>query len=203
MAEEKNPQSELKVRQQKLKDILSSGDNPFQYSYEKTHHIGDILEKYANLKNEEEAKEKVSIAGRIVARRGHGKASFGNILDDSGAIQFYCKLDNLGEEKYNKYLTLDTGDIVGIKGIPFRSKRGELSVRVDEYTLLTKSLHPLPEKFHGLKDKELRYRQRYVDLISNPEIKQVFKTRSRIIHLIRQFLDEEQFMEVETPVLHA
>jgi lysyl-tRNA synthetase, class II len=203
MSEEKTELNEQEVRLEKLKELTNSGETPFKYSYEKTHNIADILAKYESLKDEEEAAEEVAIAGRIIAKRGHGKASFGNVLDNSGSIQFYCKQDNLGEEKYANYLKLDTGDIIGIKGVPFRTRRGELSLKVAELTLLTKSLHPLPEKWHGLKDKEMRYRQRYVDLIANPDIKTVFKTRSKIIHLIRQFLDSEEFMEVETPVLHA
>ncbi len=201
MSEELNPQSEREIRRKKLEELLTGGEMPFKYGFDKTHAIGDILDTYASLKDEEESTETVRIAGRIVARRGHGKASFGNVQDETGKIQYYCKLDVLGEKAYALYEKLDTGDIVGIVGQPFRTKRGELSIKVQECTLLTKSLHPLPEKWHGLTDKELRYRQRYVDLISNPDVKKVFKDRSRIIHMIRQFLDNEGFMEVETPVL--
>jgi lysyl-tRNA synthetase class 2 len=201
MNEVLNPESEAQIRREKLKDLLKEGENPFQYSFDKTHSVAQVLEKYASLKDEEESKDIVRLAGRIIARRGHGKASFGNLLDETDKIQYYCKLDVLGEKAYAAYEKLDTGDIIGIIGQPFRTKRGELSVKVTECILLTKSLHPLPEKWHGLKDVELRYRQRYVDLIANPDVKKVFRNRSRIIHLVRQFLDAEGFMEVETPVL--
>jgi len=194
---------EFEQRRKKLNELIESKDIPYKYKYNKTHNIGDILINYNNLHTEEESQDFVSIAGRIIARRGHGKASFGNIRDFSGIIQFYCKEDIVGEEKYNKYISLDIGDIIGIKGHPFRTKKGELSIKITEFELLTKSLHPLPEKFHGLKDKELRYRHRYVDLIANPEIKDVFEKRCKIISFIRNYLDKEGFLEVETPVLHS
>lgn len=194
---------ELEQRRIKLDNLIKSGDIPFKYSYDKSHNVSEILEKYNGLNVEEESSDIVSLAGRIIARRGHGKASFGNIRDFTGSMQFYSKLDLLGEEKYDKYLSLDIGDIIGIKGSPFRTKKGELSIKITEYTLLTKSLHPLPEKYHGLKDKELRYRHRYVDLIANPEIKDVFEKRCNIISFIRNFLDKKGFLEVETPVLHG
>lgn len=139
----------------------------------------------------------------ILVSVGHGKATFGNIQDDSGRLQYYANVNTLGEEIYDALLHLDIGDIIGIEGIPFCSKRGELSIRIEKYTLLTKALLPLPEKFHGLQDKELRYRQRYVDLIVNDEVKQTFKTRSLILQKIRNYLSENDFIEVETPVLHS
>lgn len=203
MAEPSELSGEFEQRRKKLEDLINSGKNPYKYSYDKTHYISNILEKHETLKNEEESHDQVALAGRIIARRGHGKASFGNLRDSTAAIQFYCKSDLLGEEKYNEFLSLDVGDIIGIKGNPFRTKRGELSIKVIDLILLTKSLHPLPEKFHGLKDKELRYRHRYVDLIANPEIKEVFEKRSKTIAFIRKFLNEKGFLEVETPVLHG
>lgn len=194
---------EFEQRQIKLNELIKSGNIPFKYKYDRSHNICEVIEKYNSLNTEEESSDVISVGGRITARRGHGKASFGNIRDFTGIIQFYCKQDILGEEKYNEYLSLDTGDIIGIKGNPFRTMKGELSIKIAEYELLTKSLHPLPEKFHGLKDKELRYRHRYVDLIANPQIKEVFEKRSKIISFIRNYLDKKGFLEVETPVLHS
>ncbi len=190
------------VRQQKMEELLQAGGVPFAYTYDKTHAIGELCATYAHLEGENTSTP-VSIAGRIMAKRGHGKATFGNVMDESGSIQYYAKQDALGEADYQHLLHLDVGDIIGIKGVIFRSQKGELTVRIASYQLLTKALHPLPEKYHGLQDKELRYRQRYVDLIANPEVKDTFKTRSKVLLSIRQFLDNQGFMEVETPVLHA
>lgn len=200
---QENIGSEYETRKLKLKKITESGTNPYPYGYQTSISVKNILDKYSQLVNEEAAKETYRIAGRIVAKRGHGKAAFGNILDQTGKIQYYAKVDALGEDAYNKLLDLDVGDFIGIEGYPFRTKRGELSIHVDRYELLSKAIRPLPEKFHGLNDKETRYRQRYLDLIANPEVKDVFAKRSKIIHLVRQFLDKEGFMEVETPVLQT
>lgn len=195
--------TEEEVRLHKLEKLRTDGINPFTYVYDKTHNIEEILEKYKDLEQEERAAEVVSIAGRIIAKRGHGKATFGNILDETGKIQYYANIQTLGEDSYKQLLSLDVGDIIGIKGQPFITKRGELSIALESYQLLTKSLKPLPEKYHGLQDKELRYRHRYVDLIANPDVRTVFKSRSNIIWGMRQWLTEKGFMEVETPVLHS
>ncbi len=192
----------LKLRREKMEELRDAGENPFAYSYDRSTTPLQIQAKYSVLKEEEESPEQVSIAGRIMTKRGHGKASFANLQDESGQVQIYAKLDVLGEKKYGVFEKLDLGDIIGVKGKVFRTRRGELTVKVEELTLLTKSLHPLPEKWHGLQDKELRYRQRYVDLIVNPEVKAAFAKRSKIITTLRNILSEKGFMEVETPILH-
>lgn len=193
----------LKVRREKLDELKSKGIDPFPYKYDKTHSAADILNQFENIKEGEESKEEVSIAGRIMTRRGHGKASFAHLQDGSGRIQIYAKQDILGKEKYEIYCKLDIGDFIGVKGHVFRTKTGEITVRVSDFVILCKSLHPLPEKWHGLQDKELRYRERYVDLMVNPQVKEVFLKRSKIISLIRKFLEERGFLEVDTPVLHT
>ena len=140
--------------------------------------------------------------GRLMAKRDHGKAFFGNLQDEFGIIQLYANANKLGEETFNDILSYDVGDIIGIIGNPFKTKRGELTIKVTKIELLTKSLLPLPEKYHGLQNIELRYRHRYIDLISNPHIKETFKIRSKSISFIRNYLEKKEFMEVETPVLH-
>lgn len=203
MTEIADSMSEEDVRLQKLGDLKKAGVNPFSYSYSRTHSILDIIDKYDSLESGETTDDTVSIAGRIVAKRGHGKAIFGNIKDDSGTIQFYANINDLGEELYDRLLHLDVGDIIGVQGFPFKSRRGELTVHITSYELLTKSLNSFPEKYHGLQDKELRYRQRYLDLIVNDEVKETFKRRSEVLFWIRQFLHNQNFMEVETPVLQS
>ena len=195
--------SEEQTRESKLHTLREAGIDPFAHTYDKTHAIGAVVATYSHIQGEEVSPESVSVAGRLMAKRGHGKATFGNLMDESGSIQYYANIDALSEADYDRLLHLDVGDIVGVKGVVFRSKRGELSIRVSSYQLLTKALHPLPEKFHGLQDKELRYRHRYVDLIANPDVRHTFKMRSKIIAQIREFLADQEFMEVETPVLHA
>lgn len=184
------------VRRKKLDELKGMGIDPFGQKFERTHMAHEVLEGFEELKEKE-----VIIAGRIMSRRGHGKAGFAHLQDLSGRIQIYARMDELGQEAYDLFNHLDIGDIVGIKGKVFRTQRGETSVWVTEVTLLSKSLRPLPEKWHGLKDVELRYRQRYVDLIVNPEVKNVFITRSRIIRAIRNYLDRRGFLEVETPMM--
>ncbi|GBR75468.1 lysyl-tRNA synthetase [Candidatus Termititenax persephonae] len=197
-----NSLSEPEMRLKKMQDMRAAGDEPYKYDCERDAFIADLLQKYESLPPEGESAEAYKIAGRVVAKRGHGKASFGNILDQSGKIQYYAKMDLLGEEAYHKLLHgVDLGDIVGAEGKIFRTQRGELSIRLEKLTILTKALLPLPEKFHGLTDKETRYRQRYLDLIANPEVKNVFVRRSQILRLTRELLDKEGFIEVETPVL--
>jgi len=194
--------SEIAQRRLKLEEFSKAGVAPFAYHYEPTHAVKEVLAKWAHLKTEEEAPDTVKIAGRIVGKRIQGKAGFGNLLDGTAKIQFYAKEDLIGAESYGWFSKLDMGDIIGLEGHPFVTKRGELSIKITKWTLLTKSLHPLPEKFHGLQDKEIRYRQRYVDLISNPEVRDVFYTRSKIINFVRNLLGQKNFMEVETPTLH-
>ncbi|HZX21737.1 MAG TPA: amino acid--tRNA ligase-related protein, partial [Clostridia bacterium] len=187
----------LKIRIDKLKHLKSIGKDPFQI--EKvyvTHYSRQIKEGFEQLEGSE-----VTIAGRIMAKRGHGKTSFVNIQDSHGQIQSYVRQDQIGEEDYELFTTYDIGDILEIKGEVFRTKKGEISVRAAKIRLLTKSIQILPEKWHGLKDHELRYRQRYTDLIVNPEVKKTFVVRSRIIKAIREYLDGEGYLEVETPIL--
>jgi len=200
----------LKIRREKMEEFRSKGMEPFPYSYTRTHTAAQILEKYQDIKEGEESPEEVSIAGRVVLKRGHGKAAFAHLQDQSGRIQIYGKLDVLGEKNYELYQKLDIGDIIGVRGKVFRTKTGEITVRISSlpagqagFVLLCKSLHPLPEKWHGLQDKEIRYRERYLDLIVHPEVKEVFIKRSRIISHIRKFLEQRGFLEVETPVLHV
>jgi len=186
----------LKVRRDKLDEIRAAGINPFPYTYEKDSTAAEISANF------EENKE-VSIAGRIMTKRGHGKASFAHLQDETGRVQIYCRQDIIGEAKYEIYSKLDIGDIVGIRGHIFKTKTGETTVKVSDFTILCKSLHPLPEKWHGLQDKELRYRERYVDLMVNPDVREVFKKRSQIVSLIRHSLENKGFLEVETPILHV
>jgi len=187
----------VEVRVQKLKELQEKGKNPFDVTkYDRTHTSSDIKENYDELEGKD-----VSIAGRIVGKRVMGKASFGHIQDGQGKVQSYVSTNDLGEEAYKEFKTYDIGDIIGIKGFVFKTKTEEISVHAKEVKLLTKSLRPLPEKWHGLKDPDLRYRQRYVDLIVNPEVKETFILRSKIIKELRRILDEKGYMEVETPML--
>lgn len=195
--------TEEDTRLQKVQHLRQSGQEPYAYRYDVSHAIGDLLAANVDLPSEGHTTLSVAVAGRIVAKRGHGKAIFGNIMDSSGTVQFYATVNTLGDLVYESLLRLDVGDIIGISGKIFRSKRGELTLGIDTYVLLTKAIHPLPEKYHGLQDKELRYRRRYVDLIANPEVRDVFKMRARAIHQMRSFLQERGFMEVETPVLNT
>lgn len=189
----------LQVRRDKLAALVAAGKNPFEITrYDRTHNSAAILADAENLIDKE-----VSIAGRIVSRRIMGKASFCHILDGEGQIQIYVKKDEVGEEAYADFKNMDIGDIIGVKGSVFVTHTGETSVRVSSITLLAKSLRPLPEKFHGFKDTDTRYRQRYVDLIANPEVKKTFVIRSKVVSAIREYLDGLGFLEVETPVLNT
>lgn len=189
----------LKVRREKLADLQNDGRDPFVITkYDATHHSADVKEKFTELEG-----QKVSLAGRIMSKRVMGKASFCNIQDLKGNIQSYVARDSIGEEEYKAFKKMDIGDIVGLKGEVFKTRTGEISIHAAEVTLLSKSLQILPEKFHGLTNTDLRYRQRYVDLIMNPEVKDTFIKRSQIIKAVRNFLDDEGFMEVETPMLTA
>ena len=185
------------VRRDKLAELQAAGRDPFQIvKYDQTHHSAEIKAHFAELEGKD-----VSVAGRMMFKRKMGKASFGNIQDRDGKIQIYATRDDLGEEAYNAFKKLDIGDIIGVKGFVFATKTGEISIHCKEVTLLSKSLSPLPEKFHGLQDTDMRYRQRYVDLIMNEESKNTFLKRSQIIHEIRTFLAGRDFIEVETPML--
>ena len=187
----------MKIRREKLQELQEHGKNPFEITkYDRTDFAKEIKENYENFEGKE-----VSVAGRIMAKRIMGKASFCTIQDSTGKIQSYVSINDLGEESYKAFKTYDIGDIIGLKGFVFKTKTEEISIHAKEVVLLTKSLRPLPEKFHGLKDMDLRYRQRYVDLIVNPEVKDTFILRSKIIKEIRRFMDEKGYMEVETPTL--
>ena len=197
------PQNELSlseqmvVRREKLEALRSEGLDPFvQTKFDVTHDSAAIKENFDALEG-----QTVRVAGRLMSKRGMGKASFCDLQDNTGRIQLFAKIDELGEEAFNRFKKYDIGDIVGVVGEPFRTKTGEMSVRAKEITLLSKSLIPLPEKFHGLTDLETRYRQRYVDLIVNPEVKDTFVKRSRILQELRRFLDSKGFLEVDTPIL--
>lgn len=204
MAEQKKVQEQdihqlLKVRREKLADLQENGRDPFQITkYDVTHHSQEIKDDFEKLEGQQ-----VTVAGRMMSKRVMGKASFCNIQDLAGNIQSYVARDSIGEDAYKAFKKMDIGDIVGLKGEVFRTKTGETSIHASEVTLLSKSLQILPEKFHGLTNTDIRYRQRYVDLIMNPEVKDTFIKRSKIISSIRKYLDAQGFMEVETPMLVA
>ena len=189
----------LKVRREKLQTLQEEGKDPFRITkYDVTHHSMEIKEHFEELEGKE-----VTVAGRVMQKRVMGKASFCNVQDLQGSIQSYVARDSIGEESYKDFKKMDIGDIVGIRGEVFKTKTGEISIHAAEVTLLSKSLQILPEKYHGLTNTDLRYRQRYVDLIMNPEVKDTFIKRSKIISAIRKYLDGQGFMEVETPMLVA
>lgn len=190
----------MKLRREKIKTFADMGVAPFGHSCEVTHHAQDIRDQFEALEGEQDGPV-VRLAGRLMAKRGHGKASFGEIMDRSGRVQIYFKYDVLGEEKYAQYRLLDIGDIIAIAGRVFKTQRGEITILITDFELLSKSLRPLPEKFHGLKDIDLRYRQRYLDLIVNPEVLATFQKRTAIIQSVRRTLDGAGYLEVETPVL--
>ena len=191
----------MKVRRDKMDAFREQGVAPFGHRYEVKDYAADIKQQNEGLEGEEEGSE-VQIAGRLMAIRGHGKASFCTLNDRTGNIQVYFKIDVLGEDKYkNQFRKLDIGDIVGIRGVAFKTHRGEVTVRVEDFDLLSKSLRPLPEKFHGLQDVDIRYRQRYLDLIVNQDVRETFRQRNQIIKSIRTYLDDRDYLEVETPVL--
>ena len=208
--EQNKPQTEqdisqqAAVRRQKLADLCEAGRNPFVITkYHQDAYSADLKQEFADLPAEAETGKIVSLAGRMMSKRIMGKASFAHLRDQKGDIQIFVKRDLLGEEAYAAFKKLDIGDIIGVKGEVFRTKMGEISVRICELTLLSKSLLPLPEKFHGLTDREARYRQRYVDLIVNPDVRRAFEVRSKFIKHLRNYLDERGYMEVETPVLNT
>lgn len=190
---------QIQIRLQKLKDLQKEGADPFEIvTYEQTAHAKDIIDHFDEMEG-----NTVQIAGRIMSQRGMGKVSFCDIHDKSGKIQVFTKIDMLGEEAYQKWKSLDIGDLVGVEGIVMRSQRGEITIKSKGFVLLAKALRPLPEKFHGLTDTDTRYRQRYVDLIVNEDVKHTFQKRSMIIRTIREYLDHHGFLEVETPILNV
>ena len=193
------PLAELvKIRRNKVREHLAAGIEPYPYRYEDVRHVDDLLANFDQLANDETV---VRIAGRIMLKRKMGKVFFADLRDSTDRLQIYVRKDDIGVDEFQVFNTLDLGDIIGCEGVLFITRTGERTLRVSSYELLTKSLHPLPDKHSGLTDKETRYRRRYADLIANPEVRDVFRTRSRIIKIVRDFLNNEGFMEVETPIL--
>ena len=189
----------LQIRRDKMENLRAEGLDPFvQTKFERTANSKKVVDEFETLEN-----QTVTVAGRIMSKREMGKASFAHIQDQEGKLQLYFKIDDIGQAAYDRFKKLDIGDIIGVKGFVFRTRRGEISVHVQEYVLLSKSLLPLPEKYHGLQDTDLRYRQRYVDLIVNPEVRETFVKRSKIIKGVRKYLDDRGYLEVETPVLNT
>lgn len=205
MTNELELNDQLRVRREKLKSLFTEGLDPFGKRFERSHSAQSMEVEFGQLTKEDlEAKEaQVTIAGRIMTKRGKGKAGFAHLQDLTGQVQIYVRQDAVGEEQYDIFDSIDIGDIVGVTGTAFKTKVGELSVKVKDFTLLTKSLRPLPDKFHGLKDVEQRYRQRYVDLIMNPDVRKTFVTRSKILKSMRNYLDSHGYLEVETPMMHS
>ncbi len=198
-AEQEELSEILRVRREKLQNLQQAGNDPFRITrFQRTALSGDIKDNFESMEG-----NTVAIAGRIMAKRGMGKAIFADIQDGQGRIQIYVRLDSVGEEALASFKKMDIGDIIGAEGYVFKTRMGEVSVHCEKVQLLAKSLRPLPEKFHGLTDKEMRYRQRYVDLIINPDVKRTFQLRSAFIKYLRNFLDERGFIEVETPVLNT
>ncbi|MCI1858286.1 MAG: lysine--tRNA ligase [Sporolactobacillus sp.] len=205
MGEAPDLTNQLQARREKLKGLIHKGINPFGGRFVRTHNIQKIRNLYGSMKIAELEQQKASvvIAGRLMTKRRKGKAGFADIRDFSGQIQLYIKKDNVGNDQYELFNHIDIGDFVGVEGVVFRTHVGELSINVTKFSILSKALRPFPDKFHGLRDVESRYRQRYLDLIVNPEVKETFVLRSKIIKAIRDILDEWNYIEVETPVLHA
>lgn len=195
----------LRVRREKLDTLKDNNIDPFGHRFDRSHTATQMFEEFDSLSKEELAEQEktVSLAGRIMTKRGKGKAGFAHMQDLTGQIQMYVRKDTVGEEQYELFDSMDIGDIIGVSGVAFKTKVGELSVKVSDLHLLSKSLRPLPDKFHGLKDVEQRYRQRYLDLIMSPESKETFISRSRIIQSMRRYLDDQGFLEVETPMMHS
>lgn len=196
---ELNMNEQMQIRLQKLEALQAEGKDPFEVlNYDVSNHAAEISTNFEALEG-----QMVRLAGRLMSKRGMGKVSFCDLADKTGSIQLFTKINNLGEADYNAWQTLDIGDWVGVEGEVMRTQRGEISIRTTAYTLLAKTLRPLPEKYHGLKDTDTRYRQRYLDLIMNPDVKKAFTKRSLIIRTIRNYLDNLDFLEVETPILNV
>ncbi len=188
----------IRVRREKMAALAAKGMEPFGRKYDVTHQGQDVINHFDSLEG-----QTVSLAGRVMAVRGHGKASFAHLMDMSGRIQLYFRQDVLGDDLYENFHLLDIGDLIGIQGVVFKTQKGEISVKIHTFEILAKSLRPLPEKWHGLKDVETRYRQRYLDLIVNPEVRNTFIVRSKMIQGLRNYLDNRGFLEVETPMMHS
>ncbi|RYL88204.1 lysine--tRNA ligase [Sporolactobacillus sp. THM7-4] len=205
MSQEVDLTDQLQARREKLKSLIEQGINPFGGHYERTHDTGKIRELYQSMTAEELEEKNVPVvmAGRLMAKRRKGKAGFADIQDFSGRIQLYIRKDNVGDQQYEIFKHIDIGDFVGVEGTVFRTHVGELSIKVTKFSILSKSMRPLPDKFHGLKDVEQRYRQRYLDLIMNPEVRKTFVLRSQIIKAMRDYLDNMGYLEVETPTMHS
>ncbi|MCS1352406.1 lysine--tRNA ligase [Mechercharimyces sp. CAU 1602] len=204
MSQEMESNGLLRIRREKLESLTELGVKPFGEKFERTATAADVVQAYDGYSKEEleEKEATVTIAGRLMAKRGQGKASFAHLQDVSGRMQIYVRRDRVGETQYDVFKTADIGDWIGVSGVIFKTKVGEISVKADEVVFLSKSLRPLPEKYHGLKDVEMRYRQRYLDLMMNPEVKDTFVARSHIIRALRRYLDGAGYLEVETPTLH-
>ena len=197
------PMSEAEERRQKLDNLLESGQSPYRNRFPDPEPVAPLLERYDKFESGDASDGEHRIAGRILIKRGHGKATFLVLKDSTARIQLYGNIDKLGEETYAEFGRLDIGDVIGVTGPVFRTRRGELSIEVKSFILLAKSLHPLPEKFHGLTDVELRYRQRYLDLIVNDDVHRAFYVRGKILSSLRRFMDGRGFLEVETPILQT
>ena len=192
----------IAVRRAKREALIAAGQDPYGHAFSSTHHVSDLEAAYGWLEDGESTEDEVAVAGRVMAKRDQGKVAFLELRDASGTIQLFCRVNALGEDAFARLKDLDVGDWIGAHGTMMRTRRGQLSVAVTSFELLSKSLRPLPEKFHGLADKETRYRQRYVDLVMNPEVKATFEKRFKIISAIRRYMEEQGFYEVETPILH-
>ena len=208
MTDEKNVEEieddPIEVRKAKRQALIDAGGNPYGHAFDYSHHAVDVEAGYAHLQDGESTEDAVCMCGRIMAKRVQGKVSFFTMRDTTGEIQLFCRINVLGEEAYAQMKDLDVGDWIGVWGTVMKTRRGQLSVAVERYELLSKSLRPLPEKFHGLADKEIRYRQRYVDLIANPEVRTTFEKRSKIVSAIRRYMEDELgYYEVETPFLQS
>jgi len=197
------PMSEAEERRRKLDSLLKSGESPYLNRFPDPEAVTLLLDKYEPFENGQSSEDEHRVAGRILIKRGHGKATFLVLKDASGRIQLYGNIDILGEKTYGEFQHLDIGDVIGVTGPVFRTRRGELSVEVRSFTLLAKSLHPLPEKWHGLTDVEIRYRQRYLDLIVNDDVHRAFYIRGKVLSSLRRFMDDRGFLEVETPILQT
>ncbi|MEG1561611.1 MAG: lysine--tRNA ligase [Raoultibacter sp.] len=192
----------IEVRRAKREALIAAGGTPYGAAYYYTHHIADLEEKYAALENGEVTEDEVSLAGRVMARRDQGKIIFMELRDSTADIQLFCRINTLGEDVFAALKEVDVGDWIGVCGTMMRTRRGQLSVAAASYTQLSKSLRPLPEKFHGLSDRETRYRQRYIDLVVNPEVRKTFEARFKVVSAIRRYMEDLDFFEVETPMLH-
>ncbi len=193
----------VEVRRSKRAALIEEGIDPYGHAFAVSHHVADLDDRYASLGDGESTDDEVDVAGRVMARRVQGKIAFLELQDATGTIQLFCRINTLGEEAFARCKDLDVGDWIGVHGTMMRTRRGQLSVAVESFELLAKSLRPLPEKFHGLTDKETRYRQRYVDLVVNPEVRTTFEKRFKIVSAIRAYMEEQGFFEVETPILHS